>query len=469
MASLLRFADTDYFLSGNFERDLEKNHPILVDPLWQGTKLETDLTTFPLPTLSHPKSFSLVTSGSTGLPKLVQKDLDQIQRELDVWLHHAEFLTFFQGIDEVIVQVPFCHLYGLLWGYLLPKALDIPIVTEPRERQSKAPSLWITSAPQLQFAVTQRKPLPERAIVSGMKFPVPLARELRDRGGISLLEIYGSTETGGMGYRDPLRQNRFQLLEEVKFHLVGEGEEKELLIQSPFLSQSFYTFQNKDWELVSLPPDKYYATGDLGDTSELGFYLLGRKDRIIKHKGKRVSLDRIESEILGLGLDGQFVSVPIQQETGDTIGLFTNSTIPLDELYRTLRNELPSSHVPRVIVIQNSIPKLPNGKTDYITITKLCLEELIRLKQLHENNKIPVSIDANTPIGIILKSILGYEPKPNDHLVYDCGMDSILFTEMMMKLEEKLGTKIPEEDKQTSYFVSLSGIEEYVKEKLYLQ
>ncbi|TGL62629.1 non-ribosomal peptide synthetase [Leptospira jelokensis] len=469
MASLLRFADNHYFLSGNFEKDLEENHPILVDPSWRGTKLERELTDFPLPQITNPRSFSLVTSGSTGLPKLVPKDLDQIHNEIHAWLSLTEFQTFSKGIREVFVQVPFCHLYGLLWGYLLPKALGIPIRTGNEDAPTDPETLWITSAPKLQLALQEGESLPERAIVSGMKFPVPLARALREREGISILEIYGSTETGGMGYRDPLRQNRFQILQEVRFRFRDEAEEKELQIQSPFLSKRFYTFQNQVWESVSLPQDGYYATGDLGDSSELGFFLLGRKDRIIKHKGKRVSLDRIESEILGLGLVGQFVSVPIKQESGDTIGIFTDSTLPIDQIYRTLRHELPSSHVPRVIVIQKSIPKLPNGKTDYVTITKLCLEEYLRLKSLEEKNEIPITIDGNTTIAMILKSILGYEPKPNDHFVYDCGMDSILFTEMVLKLEKKLGSKIPEEDKQTGYFVSLSGLEEYVKEQLYLQ
>ncbi|TGL20837.1 acyl-CoA synthetase [Leptospira yanagawae] len=468
MASLLQFASNDYFLSGNFEEDLNHSHPILVDPLWRGTKLERELTEFPLPQIANPRSFSLVTSGSSGLPKLVPKELNQIQNEIHAWLSLPEFQNLSEGIREVYVEVPFCHLYGLIWGYLLPKALQVPIRTVQTNSNTNDRSLWITSAPKLQMALQQGQTLPERAIVSGMKFPVPLARELREREGISILEIYGSTETGGMGYRDPLRQNRFQMLQDVKLRFTSEAEEKELQIQSPYLSKQFYSFQNNVWEVISLPQDGYYATGDLGDFSELGFYLLGRKDRIIKHKGKRVSLDRIESEILGLGLPGQFVSVPIKQESGDTIGIFTDSTTPIDQIYRTLRHELPTSHVPRVIVIQKSIPKLPNGKTDYGSITKLCLEEFLRLKTLQENNDISLVIDANTTIPMILKSILGYEPKPNDHFVYDCGMDSILFTEMVIKLEQKLEAKIPEEDKQTGYFVSLSGLEEYVKEKLYL-
>lgn len=468
MASLLRFADTDYFLSGKFFEDLQSDQPILVDPLWKGTTFERQLLISPLPQNTNPKTFGLVTSGSTGSPKLVWKQWNEIQNELDVWLSEAEIQSFFQGIREIYVQVPFCHLYGFLWGYLIPKTLGISIQvgSNPTSESNK---LWITSAPHLQLASTNGKELPERAIVSGMKFPVPLARELRERGNTSIFEIYGSTETGGMGYRDPLRQNRFLFLKDVQITFQTLGDENELLVKSPFVSKEYDTFETNTWVTHKLQPNSYYATGDLGENSELGFYLLGRKDRIIKHKGKRVSLDRIESEILGLPLEGLFVCVPIFHESGDTIGLFTNSTTPIDQIYYTLRNELPSSHIPRVILRQNSIPKLPNGKTDYQNIAKLCLDEFLRLKTMEDRGKESSVIGSETPIEDILKSILGYVPKSDQHLIYDCGMDSILFTELFLKLEKKIGAKIPEEDKQTSFFVSLSGIDGYLKDKIYLQ
>lgn len=468
MASLLRFADTDYFLSGKFFEDLESDQPILVDPLWKGTALEKQLLFSNLPQNGNPKSFGLVTSGSTGSPKLVWKQWMEIQNELDVWLSEPEIQSFFQGIKKIEVQVPLCHLYGFLWGYLIPKALDIPILVGPNP--TTIPNkLWITSAPHLQLTATNGLELPERAIVSGMKFPVPLARELRERGKISILEIYGSTETGGMGYRDPLRQNRFLFLKDIQFTFQTLGEENELLVKSPFVSKRYDTFEANTWVTHTLQPNSYYATGDLGENSELGFYLMGRKDRIIKHKGKRVSLDRIESEILGLPLDGIFVCVPVLHESGDTIGLFTNSATPVDQIYHTLRNELPSSHIPRVIIRQNSIPKLPNGKIDYQIITKLCLDKFSRLKSMEDKGKEFFEINSETTVSAILKSILGYVPKSDQHLIYDCGMDSILFTELFLKLEKKIGAKIPEEDKQTSFFVSLSGIEGYLNEKIYLQ
>ncbi|XDD48321.1 AMP-binding protein [Leptospira sp. WS39.C2] len=468
MASLLRFADTDYFLSGRFFKDLESDHPVLVDPLWLGTKLESHFKDFPLPKTDSSNSFSLVTSGSTGVPKIVWKDWNEIQNEVDVWLQEPYTKVMFQETNQVRVHVPLCHLYGLLWGFLIPRALGLPMIMGDTQSQNKS-ELWITSAPHLQSIISNKTQLPKRAIVSGMKFPVPLARELRDLGGISLIEIYGSTETGGMGYRDPLRQNRFQLLNEVEVNFQKEGETSELCIKSPFVSRKYFSFSENEWVLQNLPNHSFYATGDLGEISDLGFYLLGRKDRIIKHKGKRVSLDRIESEILGLKLEGQFVCVPVFDDSGDTIGLFTNTKDPIDKIYQTLRNELPDSHLPRVIVKQNQIPKLPNGKTDYQTISNFCLEEYKRLKTLKENRNSQFKITTDTSVSDIMQSILGYVPQPNEHLVYDCGMDSILFTEMFLKIESIIEHKIPEEDKQSGYFVSLSGIEEYIKDKLYLQ
>ncbi|MBM9590828.1 acyl--CoA ligase [Leptospira sp. 201903075] len=376
MASILRFADADYFLSGNFELDLESNHPILVDPLWRGTVLENHLHNFPLPVLNSPRSFCLVTSGSTGIPKMVWKEWTEIETEIEYWSKEPEIQSLYQNAksEAVYVSVPLCHLYGLLWGYLIPKRLGVPIHWGA---PTVTANLWITSSPQLQMALDSKTYLPKQAVVSGMKFPVALARTLRDRGDLSVLEIYGSTETGAIGFRDPLRQNRFQILSSVETKLVPmEGtEERELEIKSPFLSHKSFLLEDKGWKQYTIPQNEYYATNDLGNLSERGWYLLGRKDRIIKHKGKRVSLDRIESEILGLSLPGEFVSVSFSDGFGDTIGLFSSTNLRPDEVLTKLRRELPESHIPKVILTNRSLPRLPNGKIDYPTITKLCSNE----------------------------------------------------------------------------------------------
>ncbi|XDD56027.1 phosphopantetheine-binding protein [Leptospira sp. WS4.C2] len=467
MASILRFADTDYFLSGNFESDLESDHPILVDPLWKGTKLENHLTNFPLPILTSSKSFCLVTSGSTGIPKMVWKEWSEIEQEISYWEKLPEIQSLYMRAGTVYVQVPLCHLYGLLWGYLLPKRLGVSIECGTTWEGGK---LSITSAPKLQSLLAQDGPMPESAVVSGMKFPVPLSRSLRERGGISILEIYGSTETGGIGYRDPLRQNRFQILTGLDIRLIAEEgvDEKELQIRSPFLSHQSFVLGGQGWTKEELPTNDYYATGDLGNWSELGWYLLGRKDRIIKHNGKRVSLDRIESEILGLSLEGEFVCVPISNEFGQTIGLYSTGTLATTEIIKILRKELPDSHVPRVILRNVSLPKLPNGKPDYQTITKLCNEEYQSIQNQKLNSKTSKLIDSHSSVVEILESILGLKPEPDKHLVYDYGMDSIQYADLILRLEKKIEHTIPEEDKQTSYFGSLSGIEEYIKEKIYL-
>lgn len=376
MTSILRFADADYFLSGNFELDLESNQPILVDPLWRGTVLENHLHKFPLPDLNSPRSFCLVTSGSTGIPKMVWKEWKEIETEIEYWSKEPEIQSLYQNAksEAMFVSVPLCHLYGLLWGYLIPKRLGVPIHWGA---PTVAANLWITSSPQLQMALDSKTYLPKQAVVSGMKFPVALARTLRDRGDLSVLEIYGSTETGAIGQRDPLRQNRFQIpsIVETKLGAMEGTEERELEIKSPFLSHKSFLLEDKGWKQYTIPQNEYYATNDLGNLSERGWFLFGRKDRIIKHKGKRVSLDRIESEILGLSLPGEFVCVSISDGSGDTIGLFSSAILTPEEVFTKLRSELPESHIPRVILTNRSLPLLPNGKIDYSTITKLCSNE----------------------------------------------------------------------------------------------
>lgn len=140
------------------------------------------------------------TSGSTGTPALCRHAVSDLVEE-------ARFLaTQIAGRRRVVALVPAHHLYGIIWTALLPAVMDIPVVV----RAPGAP-LDLTNG-DLVVAVPDQWRMLSRLIRT---FPdnivgVSSAAPLDDQLGLSLLasglsrllDIYGSSETGGIAMRE---------------------------------------------------------------------------------------------------------------------------------------------------------------------------------------------------------------------------------------------------------------------------
>ena len=92
-----------------------------------------------------------------------------------------------------------------------------------------------------------------------------------------ITEIYGSTETGGIAWRQQSQKTQWQLFPE---HQATLAQDNTLLLSSNFL-----------------PKGQSYKTDDRVELEERFFSLLGRVDRIVKLHEKRLSLDEMEIEL----------------------------------------------------------------------------------------------------------------------------------------------------------------------------
>jgi len=388
--ALLRYANLSYFSDGIWEEDLDQNRePILIDPQWENTSLGKSLSDFPPETKSRKNFFWLATSGSTGIPKLVEKHRDQLERELETWKRQTEdsFWDFKEDTDW-IVTVPLCHLYGLIWGRFLPKQLHKTIhytrdVLEIQNIGSKnyRKTVLISNPDFIGNLIQAGTSLPFKIISSGSKFPVHLSRILRDEGKVELREIYGSTETGAIGFRNPLWKARFLILPEVKTKTIPKEDGEILSIRSPFLSETAKDWKGNretnqgEWENHSLVgQDGFFSTNDWGDLSNLGWNYIGRTDRITKVKGKRISLDLTESLLSSTNFTKEIAVDSVEAEKEENIlvcMIVLKKEKTLADFMEIINQELPKSFLPHLILEQNQIPKLPNGKTDYIQVRSI--------------------------------------------------------------------------------------------------
>lgn len=226
---------------------------------------------------------SVCTSGSSGEPKRIDKTLRQLANEVDA-------LECLWGVDlgsaTLIASVASQHIYGLLFRILWPLCAGRPFLRRQlpfaedlqrasREQQSFA---WVAS-PALLKRMGDNLDWPALSTVkmvfsSGGALPADAAEALERRLGQRPTEILGSSETGGIAWRQ--MDDRWQPFADVQLSL---GEGGALQVTSPYL-----------------PAGHTEITQDAAQIDEDGrFRLLGRLDRIVKLEEKRISLALLEN------------------------------------------------------------------------------------------------------------------------------------------------------------------------------
>lgn len=150
------------------------------------------------------KSVCFSTSGSTGAAKHIRHREDVLAAEAQVW---AAVLQQRCVIERVVLLVPTHHIYGFIWGVLLPKVQDVPVFEAELENLPEfLPGDVVIAVPD-QWAHLAKRGSAWPAGVQGVSSTAPLAADvhqsLTSTGNLArLLQIYGSTETAGVAYRD---------------------------------------------------------------------------------------------------------------------------------------------------------------------------------------------------------------------------------------------------------------------------
>lgn len=244
----------------------------------------------PLPQIiSDDTKIYLYTSGSTGHPKKV------LQRMTEFECDNA--FVYSKWGEEIIKRklvstVSAHHIYGFLFDITLPFTLGIPFKRKRLEQVEEFEALTDTSyiiitTPAFLKRVTQGEEhlqLKDPFIfTSGGACSKELAKDTERVMGFCPQEIYGSTETSGIAYRQQSKDGeRYRPFDNAKVWLGGDGC---LRIISPYIKDP-----------------AGFATSDLAKMNSDGtFTLLGRCDSIVKIEEKRISLTEVENRLLSSG------------------------------------------------------------------------------------------------------------------------------------------------------------------------
>ena len=143
------------------------------------------------------------TSGTTGRPKRVTHSWESLEQEIS-------FLgNVLEGRRRVISTVPAHHIYGFLFTVLLPEHIDVPVLSFTWEELgelsagAQAGDLLVSHPALWRYLSRSVGDWPDGVWGTSSTAPLPpnIHRDLTAAGLERLWEIYGSTETAGVGLR----------------------------------------------------------------------------------------------------------------------------------------------------------------------------------------------------------------------------------------------------------------------------
>ena len=138
------------------------------------------------------------TSGSTGSPKFCTHSWQNIEREI---VGHARI---FANSRRIVAAVAAHHIYGFLFTAALPRYMNLPVCDYCSSQQKLMPGDLIVSFPVYwQYLNDTISHFPENCcgVTSTSPCKPDLIRSLISKGLCRMTEIYGSSETGGVGFR----------------------------------------------------------------------------------------------------------------------------------------------------------------------------------------------------------------------------------------------------------------------------
>ncbi|MEE8588810.1 MAG: AMP-binding protein [Sulfurimonadaceae bacterium] len=245
------------------------------------------------------------TSGTTGVPTGAIKNRENVEGELDA----LQALFAPENFERVVVTVPFIHIYGFLAGLMLPSRLGCEILLKeeyyPQELMTlhEHKKTLVVTSPVYIKALLRLKRDHDLNNVTFLSSTGLLVEEEVERFekqyNTKLLQLFGSTETGGVAIKRGLNP----YWEPLKGVSVTKNHESRMVVDSPYLSS--HLFEEKI-TLMKRP----YTTTDIIELEGKKFKLLGRANEIIKVSGKRISIVELENIIEnGFGVADALISI----------------------------------------------------------------------------------------------------------------------------------------------------------------
>ena len=338
--------------------------------------------TFAIEGIIRARRFSVTfhTSGSTAKPKTIVKTFASLAKE--VAFHRARLADVLARKPVFLSTVEPHHMYGILWRVLLPKAADCTVDPEviltPEsllEKMRAAESVFLVTTPSFLARFVEyadQYDIPRNVVeltTSGALLTADVAAAARRIFGRAPLEIFGSTETGGVADRRQETGNElWTVFDPVKAWADAEGR---LVVSSPFSCRRRFT---------------------LGDgvvfESDRRFRLCGRMDRMVKIAEQRVSLPEMEATMCLIPEVAEAALGVVEGPYGPSLGAVVVprkgwmdlKTLGKHACARALRAKcqqfFPRGAVPRKYRFVHALPRNAQGKVQASAIQEILSSQM---------------------------------------------------------------------------------------------
>ncbi len=287
------------------------------------------------------------TSGSTGEPQMIQKNLYNLVMEAKSTVE--EFNLTAKSVSAATVSL--AHSFGLTFNFVLPFWFGLKInrrrIEFPEQFAGLKDDYILISTPSFMEKIAKYdfvfEKAPEKIFLAGSKLKNNVLDYFKRFSDV--IDIYGSTETGNIAFKRDY--DKFIPFKEVSV----ESKNNNTIVMSEFF-----------------PQDKAVLSDIIQYTGEREFILKKRSDRIVKILEKRVSLDEIENN-LKKHKDVTDCYCFMYENKLACIVATANFKLEKDELRHFLLQF--GEIVPKKWRITEEIPRTANGKIDKIKLNRI--------------------------------------------------------------------------------------------------
>ncbi|MHC5027867.1 MAG: class I adenylate-forming enzyme family protein [Planctomycetota bacterium] len=325
----------------------------------------------------------LQSSGTTGPPKIVRRDA----ASLDAVARNVVSAAGLQRDDRVLGMIPMCHSYGVENALLAPVLAGSSVVAmegcEPPLLQ-RALADGVTVVPGIPFVLPILAGACEhhalRTVYSaGGPLPAEVAASFRERTGVAVGQLYGSSEMGSVTFNDPAGDDHDPAsvgvpMDGVEIRVIAAdstdvdarlafGQEGQVIVRAPSML-ACYVDSDEPAHV-----DGFFFTGDLGHLDERGrLSITGRLKLQIDVGGMKVNPTEVEQIICSVpGVDTCAV---LAVAVTSTLNRLRALIVPKDvaappsiaSIRDTVRSSLAAYKVPRSFELRESLPRTATGK-----------------------------------------------------------------------------------------------------------
>lgn len=324
--------------------------------------------------------FILMTSGSTGQPKLIVAKKSRAERLVEV-IHSVQED---EPAKETIACLPLSYSYAFvnqwLWSYHLRRRL---VAMDGFTRPDGLKSAFESANDAMVCMVGVQVPLLRslfgthafpgviRLNFAGGRFPQEQLEALhRIFPNAQIFNNYGCAEA--MPRLAIRRAEDASSAANIGRPLPGielrSGEENQLGFRSPFRAVAFVEGET----FRPIADDEWVETGDLGHPAEGGAWLLlGRRSEVFKRFGEKISLSALQSAVQRVWR-GELAFYRETDSMGENAHVMVVAPHPSKDQVKSilmeLRRDFTRPHWPIRVESMEELPRLPNNKVDALSI-----------------------------------------------------------------------------------------------------